>query len=426
MAHNKYIHLAFHIIKHKNILDKGYKFRLHPNLVKACIQGLQQIFKEGKHADSIVNNLLKSNPKWGSSDRKFIAETIYDMVRWWRKLWFLTGEEASLNTRDLWDLCGAYFITKDMSLPEWEEFERINESVILEREAKAYGVRVIRESIPDWLDNLASGELGDKWDNEIEELNRQAHFIIRTNTLKTNRKELQRELQNDNTKTSIIENHPDALLVEERKRIFTTEPFQNGWFEVQDASSQEVAYFMDLRPGMRVIDACAGGGGKSLHMAALMQNKGRIIALDIFEWKLKELKRRAKRAGVSIIEARLIESSKTIKKLGDSADRVLIDAPCSGLGILKRNPDIKWKLSMESLENIKREQAKILSDYSVMVKKGGKLIYATCSILPSENEKTVDHFLSEHPNFRKEKENKVMPSDSGFDGFYMAMMEKTG
>jgi 16S rRNA (cytosine967-C5)-methyltransferase len=415
--------LTLNIIKHKIQLDKGYKVRLHPNLVKACIQGLQQIFNEGKHADSIVNNLLKSNPKWGSSDRKFIAETIYDMVRWWRKLWYVAGREPSLDTRALWDLCGVYFISKDMSLPDWEEFENVNESAVLEREAKAYGVRVIRESIPDWLDEMAYAELGEIWDKEISELNKQASFIIRANTLKTTRKILQDELRNDNTETSTIPEHPDALLVEERKRIFTTEPFQNGWFEVQDASSQDVAYFMELKPGMRVIDACAGGGGKSLHIAALMQNKGRIISLDIFEWKLKELKRRAKRAGVSIIEARLIESSKTIKKLGDTADRVLIDAPCSGLGVLKRNPDIKWKLSIESLDHIRMEQAKILSDYSVMVKKGGELIYATCSILPSENEKIVDKFLSEHPNFSKKKEKRVMPSE-GFDGFYMAMMQK--
>lgn len=407
-------------------MEKGNKIRLHPNLIKACIRGLQQIFKEGKHADSIVNNLLKSNPKWGSSDRKFIAETIYDMVRWWRKLWYLTGREPSLNEGGLWELCGIYFITKDITLPAWKEFENINEPAILQREAKAQSVRVIRESIPDWLDNLAYEELGEAWENEIAELNKQAHFIIRANTLKTTRSALQDELKKDNTETSIIPNHPDALLVEERKRIFTTEPFQNGWFEVQDASSQEVAYFMDLKPGMRVVDACAGGGGKSLHIAALMQNKGRIIALDIFEWKLKELKRRAKRAGVSIIETRLIESSKTIKKLAESADRVLIDAPCSGLGILKRNPDIKWKLSAESLDNIRKEQAKVISDYSVMVKKGGNLIYATCSILPSENEKTVAHFLAEHSNFKLIKEKRVMPSDSGFDGFYMAMMEGVG
>ncbi len=403
---------------------KKPKFRLHPNLVKACIEGLRQIFTDGKHADSVVNNLLKSNPKWGSSDRKFIAETIYDMVRWWRKLWYLAGEEPTLTNAGLWKLCGVYFINKDMYLPAWEEFENVDPDKVVERLNNSYGIRVIRESIPDWLDDIATEELGDVWEKEITELNKQAEFVIRANTIKVSRNNLQKALRDEETETSVIPEHPDALLVNERKRIFTTTCFQNGWFEVQDASSQEVAYFMDVKPGMRVVDACAGGGGKSLHMAALMQNKGRIISLDIFEWKLKELKRRAKRDGVSIIETRLIESSKTIKKLAESANRVLIDAPCSGLGILKRNPDIKWKLSQESIDGIRGEQAKILSDYSVMVKKGGSIIYATCSILPSENERIVDTFLSEHPNFKKVKEKRIMPSVSGFDGFYMAMMER--
>jgi 16S rRNA (cytosine967-C5)-methyltransferase len=415
----------FYMGKEKDSGNRN-KVRLHPNLVKACIEGLRQIFTDGKHADSVVNNLLKSNPKWGSSDRKFIAETIYDMVRWWRKLWYLSGEEPNLSNAGLWKLCGVYFINKDMYLPAWEEFENLNPDKVVERLNMSYGIRVIRESIPDWLDDMAEEELGETWEKEIAELNKQAHFIIRANTLKTTRAILQKALKNEDTDTEIIPNHPDALLVVERKRIFTTQCFQDGWFEVQDASSQGVACFMDVAPGMRVIDACAGGGGKSLHIAALMQNKGRIISLDIFEWKLKELKRRAKRAGVSIIETRLIDSSKTIKKLKDSADRLLIDAPCSGLGILKRNPDIKWKLSAESIDSIRNEQAKILSDYSVMVKKGGKIIYATCSILPSENEKIVDKFLSEHTNFKKVKEEKVMPSLAGFDGFYMAMVERTG
>jgi 16S rRNA (cytosine967-C5)-methyltransferase len=317
-----------------------------------------------------------------------------------------------------------YFVNKGMYLPAWEEFENVDPDKVVERLNNSYGIRVIRESIPDWLDSIAEEELGDVWEKEIEELNKQAGFIIRTNTLKVSRNNLKKALHDEDTETTIVSDHPDALLVNERKRIFTTTCFQNGWFEVQDASSQEVAYFMDVKPGMRVIDACAGGGGKSLHMAALMQNKGRIISLDIFEWKLKELKRRAKRDGVSIIETRLIESSKTIKKLGESADRVLIDAPCSGLGILKRNPDIKWKLSQESIDSIRSEQAKILSDYSVMVKKGGSIIYATCSILPSENERIVKTFLSEHPNFKKVNEKRILPSESGFDGFYMAMMER--
>ncbi len=156
-------------------------------------------------------------------------------------------------------------------------------------------------------------------EKELTELNKQAEFIIRVNTLKTSLNDLQVELQEENTPTAIIPAHPDALLVKERKRIFTTECFKDGWFEMQDASSQEVAYFMELAPGMRIVDACAGGGGKSLHCAALMQNKGRIIAMDIHEWKLKELQKRAKRAGISIAETRVIDSSKAIKRLENSA-----------------------------------------------------------------------------------------------------------
>jgi len=405
-------------------LKNNNTLRLYPNLVKACIQGLQQIFSEGKHADSIVNALLKSNPKWGSSDRKFIAETIYDIVRWWRKLWYLTGEEPNLDEAGLWKLCGIYFIEKGITLPPWKEFEKINTDLVEEKLSTLINNRAVKESIPDWLDAAVYQELGETWGKEITALNEQAAFIIRANTLKSSRNNLQKALKDENTETSTLPNHPDALIVNERKRIFTTESFKNGWFEVQDASSQEVAYFMELTPGMRVIDACAGGGGKSLHCAALMQNKGRIIALDIHDWKLKELQKRAKRAGVSIIETRLIDSSKVIKRLEENADRVLIDAPCSGLGVLRRNPDTKWKLTPESLDNIRKEQSTILSGYCKMVKKGGKLIYVTCSILPSENEKIVDAFLQENNDFKKIKEKKVMPSESGFDGFYMATIER--
>jgi 16S rRNA (cytosine967-C5)-methyltransferase len=156
----------------------------------------------------------------------------------------------------------------------------------------------------------------------------------------------------------------------------------------------------------------------------LMENKGQIIAMDIYAGKLKELKRRAKRAGAHNIQPRLIESSKTIKKLKESADRVLIDAPCSGLGVLKRNPDAKWKLQPEFIENIKKTQAEILNNYSKLVKKGGKLVYATCSILPSENEEQVAAFIENNPNFSLVNENKVSPSKSGYDGFYMALLER--
>jgi 16S rRNA (cytosine967-C5)-methyltransferase len=172
------------------------------------------------------------------------------------------------------------------------------------------------------------------------------------------------------------------------------------------------------------VDACAGAGGKTLHLASLMENKGQIIAMDIYEHKLAELKKRAKRDGAHNIEARTIEGSKTIKKLKGKADRVLIDAPCSGLGVLKRNPDSKWKLNPEFIERIKKTQAEILDQYASMVKEGGKMVYATCSILPSENELQVKAFLKNHPEFTFVKDQKISPAKSGFDGFYMALMER--
>ena len=177
---------------------------------------------------------------------------------------------------------------------------------------------------------------------------------------------------------------------------------------------------------MRIIDTCAGAGGKTLHLAALTENKGQIIALDIYSNKLKELKRRARRAGAHNIETRTIESSKDIKKLINKADRVLIDAPCSGMGILRRNPDAKWKLQPEFIEEIKNTQQEILQSYSRMLKSGGKMVYATCSILPSENQQQVEFFLASEAgkDFKFIKDKKVLSHESGYDGFYMALLEK--
>ena len=202
-----------------------------------------------------------------------------------------------------------------------------------------------------------------------------------------------------------------------------TSAFKEGFFEVQDASSQKIAELLDVKEGMRVVDACAGAGGKTLHIAALMKNKGQIIALDIYEWKLAELKRRAKRAGAFNIEARFIEDNKVIKRLHSTADRLLIDAPCSGLGVLKRNPDSKWKIDEDFINRIKTEQENILQNYSKILKKGGKMVYATCSILPSENGEQVRKFLAENTEFALVKEENIMPSD-GYDGFYMALIER--
>jgi 16S rRNA (cytosine967-C5)-methyltransferase len=172
-----------------------------------------------------------------------------------------------------------------------------------------------------------------------------------------------------------------------------------------------------------VIDACAGAGGKTLHLATLMKNKGRIIALDVHGYKLKELRKRATRNGVDNIEERVIEGSQTIKRYTASADRVLLDVPCSGTGVLRRNPDAKWKLSDAEIERLIALQAEILRSHSRMVKPGGKLVYATCSILPSENEKQIKSFLAEHGSeWTLENQIHLRPDKQGFDGFYAARL----
>jgi 16S rRNA (cytosine967-C5)-methyltransferase len=195
-------------------------------------------------------------------------------------------------------------------------------------------------------------------------------------------------------------------------------------FEQQDAGSQKVAAALAVEPGMRVIDACAGAGGKTLHIAAAMQGKGRLIAMDVEQWKLENLKERARRAGAHNIETRVIEDSKTIKRLKESADRVLLDVPCSGLGVLKRNPDTKWKDTAERLAPLVKLQAEILESYSRMVKVGGILVYATCSILPMENRHQIDAFLAKNDRFRLIEDETISPADTGFDGFYLARLER--
>ncbi|PKP24686.1 MAG: RNA methyltransferase [Bacteroidetes bacterium HGW-Bacteroidetes-2] len=400
--------------------------KLHRNLVFAAVDALQEIFNEEKYADKVLQGTLKRDKRWGARDRSFIAETVYDIVRWKRLYVEIAEVKEPFDRQKAFRLFTVWATLRGITVPDWKQLEDTPTRRIKGKFDALSKIRKYRESIPDWLDALGEKELGKKWDDEIAALNQQADVILRVNTLKTNIDKLQATLFDLDLETEKIKGYPDALRLKERANVFQTEAFSNGWFEVQDASSQLVAEFLEVQPGMRVVDACAGAGGKALHLASIMENKGQLIALDIYANKLNELKRRAKRAGAFNIETRLIDTTKVIKKLHEKADRVLIDAPCSGLGVLRRNPDAKWKLQPEFIENIKKTQAEILDNYSKMVKSGGKMIYATCSILPSENEKQIKNFLKRDSgkDFTFVKEKKVLPSTSGFDGFYMALLEK--
>ncbi|WP_044172001.1 RsmB/NOP family class I SAM-dependent RNA methyltransferase [Flectobacillus major] len=408
--------------------------RIHRPLADAVVGTLQEIFLNKRQADRAIEYVLKSNRKWGSRDRAFIAENTYEVVRWWRMLHYVIDAPDTLNKFHFWQAFGAWQLLKErhanseeslFRLPDWTEFSKVSIPKVFARYEEATKIRKVIESVPDWLDALGEEELGEeKWNHELPALNQQAPVVLRVNTLKTNKEHLQ-DLLGDEDINSVLNNElPDALILEGRPNVFKTEFFKDGFFEVQDAASQLVAPFLDVKAGMRVIDACAGAGGKTLHIAALMENKGRIIAMDVEERKLQELQKRARRAGAMNLETRLIEP-KTIKRLQESADRLLLDVPCSGLGVLRRNPDAKWKLTPEFIDGLRTIQYNILSQYSTMLKKGGKMVFATCSLLPSESEAHVKRFLEEQGDkWELLEERRTSPADEGYDGFYMACLLK--
>ena len=396
---------------------------IHRNLLIGIHDALQEtFFEDKKYADKVIERLLKANKKWGSQDRAVVSEIFYNIIRWRKRLEYYIGEGAKPN--NIYRLILAYLLWSNTEYKRFDEFSGLKIADILTKIKKeTFPTKAIEHSVPEWLVEILEQELGSVWEREVIALNEQASTILRANTLKISPKSLVDELACENISAFTINGYPDAVQLEEKKNVFLTSAFKDGFFEVQDASSQKIGRFLEVAEGQRVVDACAGAGGKTLHLSALMKNKGQIIALDIFEWKLAELKRRAKRAGAHNIETRLISDNKVIKRLHEKADRLLIDAPCSGLGVLKRNPDSKWKIDTEFIDRIKVEQQKILQDYSKMLKKGGKMIYATCSILPSENNLQVEKFLSNNPDFRLVKDEKIMPSQ-GYDGFYMALIER--
>ncbi len=394
--------------------------KLYKNLVNSIAETLTDIFVKNRYADKALEKLFKQNPKWGSRDRRFVAEAVYDIVRNYRLY-----AELAQSPKNFWFITAVWLTLKEIELPSWQEFQHVDPAFILKQKERLKTQVAVYQSYPDWLWQLGENELGKSvWETEAIAMNQQAEVVLRVNTLKTTVQKLKEEFANEKIETTFIQNNTNALQLVKRENVFKNKYFAEGWFEVQDAGSQQIGEFVNPKPTDLVIDACAGAGGKSLQLAALMQNKGKIISMDVEAWKLEELKKRAKRAGAFNIETRVIEDGKTVKHLENKADKILLDVPCSGLGVIKRNPDAKWKLNLETIERTKKLQQKILSDYSSMLKTGGSLIYSTCSILPSENKLQVDVFLKANLNFEFIKDVTILPSQ-GYDGFYMCELKKT-
>ena len=231
--------------------------RLHRNLVFAVVDALNYIFNEGEYADKVVEKVLKYDKRWGARDRGFIAETTYEMVRWRRLYAEIAEVKAPYSRPNLFRMFAVWAVLKGIKLPDWKQIEPTPERRIKGKFDELSKIRKYRESVPDWMDELCAKSLGEAlWTKEIHALNEQAEVILRVNTLKTTKDNLSSVLHEAGVETESIKGYPDALRLKERSNVFITEAFKNGWFEVQDASSQLVAPFLDVKPGQRVVDTC--------------------------------------------------------------------------------------------------------------------------------------------------------------------------
>ncbi len=378
---------------------------------------LREIFENQRVAERVVDYQFRHNPKWGARDRAFVADAIYEVVRWQRLLTVAAGRD------DAWALLGAHLTRRGIGLPPWEEFADLNPAQITERLADTELPLAIRQSVPDWLALPPLPEWAARWPAELAAQNTAAPVTLRVNTLKAGLAEAATRLLAEGIDTDLVPGVPSALRLVQRKALGRSAAFQSGLVEVQDAGSQLIAPALRVQPGMHIVDGCAGAGGKTLHLAALLGNQGKIWALDVGEERLTELRRRAARAGATGIRTGLADAA-TRHQLAGWADRLLLDVPCSGSGTLRRQPDLKNRLTPHFVREVNEVQRMILREYPAMVKPGGLIVYATCSLLPQEGEAVVRERLEIGADLELLEEHRTWTAESGFDGFYYAVLRK--
>jgi len=382
--------------------------------LQAAIEVLGEIERSARPADSVAAAYFRGRRYIGAKDRRAVAETVWRVMRRRaRLLWWLEHmEHAERDARAL-VLADMAFegIAPEPDLfrgphsawapepPERRMIERLLEQKSLfHREMPPH----VRAEYPEWITPRLTALFGDRLPDEMGAMRDEAPLDLRVNTLKATREEAAQALAAEGIESEPTKLSPLGLRLRRRVALVQLQAWRNGLVEVQDEGSQLVALLADARPGMAVVDYCAGAGGKTLALAAAMENKGRLVACDVAEWRVDRAGDRLRRAGVHNVTRRVIggESDKWIKRAAGSFDRVLVDAPCTGTGTWRRNPDAKWQTTEQTLTELVGRQAAILDSAARLVKPGGRLIHATCSLLPEENEAQVESFLARHPDFR--------------------------
>lgn len=390
-------------------------------VIKAIEKILFGVFFENKDSAHELQEYFKNHRELGSKDRKQMAALVYFVVRWWLKLQYAVGNKDEIFSPESIPVVMSlavklldFKLKKEVDLPECDN-EWVN---IFSDENIPSNVRV---SVPIWIYSQVLGDYPKEAIEILESLNKEARVSLRLNGIKTNSKTLETLFNKAGISFKRSELTPDGYVVERLANLKQSDIFKNGLIEFQDEASQQLMVLAKPESGMWLLDVCAGKGGKSLHAASLMQNKGIIVASDINMSRMKELQRRVERAGVEIVQ---YEEPKWLYKYRDSMDMVVIDVPCSGLGTLMRKPDVKWKLTPEDIEKYIKVQKELLDNHAELVKKGGKVAYATCSILKREGENQIAQFLASHSQFSLIQEMRYHPHIHGTDGFYVAVLER--
>ena len=361
-------------------------------------------------ADKQVSSFLREHKELGARDRHIVAETIYAILRHRRVFSHLAQSGTGALGRRL-VLLGVHKVVDMDSLQSAiaeEEFAWLREVVNAPVDQLPVAVR---SNLPDeWFEALVAAYGTDETLQLTEALNQSAPLDIRVNTIKSNKAEVLQAFEHAGIDAMACEMAPLGLRLLKKPALQKLDVFTSGAIEVQDEGSQLLTHLLGAKRGEMVADFCAGAGGKTLAIGAMMRNTGRLYAFDVAAHRLAKLKPRLARSGLSNVQTIAIESEKDqkIKRLAGKFDRVLVDAPCSGLGTLRRNPDLKWRHGVDSVTRLTQLQASILASASRLVKDGGTLVYATCSVLPAENQEVVNAFLAEHSDFERVSAREVL------------------
>ena len=428
----------------------------------AVLEIYEQVRREGTRADQALQRVLRREKQLRSVERRAVSDAVYGLLRLQGRVDHLLQRALGTRKLALEKLAtptqhllryAAYLIASERQSaasaaghagPEvgpWQwALELVAGPEPLGVPEDPLDALAAETSLPRWLAKLWSEQLGAAETRALAAaLNQRAPLTVRANLLKSSRDELLAILRTEGSRVEPTRFSPWGVTFTGRTNVFALRAFKAGLFEVQDEGSQLIALACEARPGQVVVDACAGAGGKALALASEMHNKGRLVACDRDGRRLDELRPRARRAGVHNWEARSVPESSDarIADLRGSADVVLVDAPCSGLGALRRNPDARWRLEVDEVDSFPPRQREILERYAQLVKVAGRLVYATCSINRGENEEVRASFLSAHPEFEPTQvlpeatglgagaEVQLLPHRHGSDGFYIAAMRRS-